>query len=103
MQALNQLPPPQREALLLHFLEDFSLEEIAGVAGVSVGIGQFAPRVGIAYRATEKTVIRLGYGISVDPNSFRAMRDAYPATISLARSRGTCRPRRPMSTTSSTS
>jgi hypothetical protein len=51
--------------------------------GVDVGFGQFAPRFGIAYRATEKTVVRLGYGISVDPNSFRAMRDAYPATISL--------------------
>lgn len=51
--------------------------------GVDVGFGQFAPRLGIAYRATEKTVVRLGYGISVDPNSFRNMRDAYPATISL--------------------
>lgn len=51
--------------------------------GVEVGAGQFAPRLGIAWRATEKTVIRLGYGISVDPNSFRNMRDAYPATISL--------------------
>lgn len=37
MQALNQLPPPQRAALLLHFVEDFSLEEIAGITGVSVG------------------------------------------------------------------
>ena len=51
--------------------------------GVEVGAGQFAPRLGIAWRAREKTVIRLGYGISVDPNSFRNMRDAYPATISL--------------------
>lgn len=51
--------------------------------GVKVGAGQFAPRLGIAWRATEKTVVRLGYGISVDPNSFRNMRDAYPATISL--------------------
>lgn len=51
--------------------------------GVDVGIGQFAPRLGIAYRASEKTVVRFGYGISVDPNSFRNMRDAYPATISL--------------------
>ncbi|MFN0107844.1 MAG: TonB-dependent receptor domain-containing protein [Blastocatellia bacterium] len=51
--------------------------------GVDVGFGQFAPRFGVAYRATEKTVIRAGFGISVDPNSFRAMRDAYPATISL--------------------
>ena len=51
--------------------------------GVDVGLGQFAPRLGIAWRATEKTVVRLGYGISIDPNSFRNMRDAYPATISL--------------------
>jgi hypothetical protein len=50
--------------------------------GVDVGWGQIAPRLGIAYRATEKTVFRLGYGISIDPNSFRSMRDAYPATIS---------------------
>jgi RNA polymerase sigma-70 factor (ECF subfamily) len=28
---------PQRSALLLHFLEDFSLEEIADVTGVSLG------------------------------------------------------------------
>ncbi len=51
--------------------------------GVKVGIGQLAPRLGIAYRLKDKTVIRVGYGISVDPNSFRNMRDAYPATISL--------------------
>lgn len=51
--------------------------------GVDVGKGQLAPRFGLAWRATEKTVVRFGYGISVDPNSFRNMRDAYPATISL--------------------
>jgi RNA polymerase sigma-70 factor, ECF subfamily len=37
MQALNQLPPAQRSALLLHFIENFSLEEIAGITGVSLG------------------------------------------------------------------
>ena len=37
MKALNQLPPPQRSALLLHFIEDFSLEEIAGITGASLG------------------------------------------------------------------
>ncbi|HXG56458.1 MAG TPA: TonB-dependent receptor [Vicinamibacterales bacterium] len=51
-------------------------------AGVDVGSGQLAPRLGIAYRVTEKTVARVGFGISVDPNSFRNLRDAYPATIS---------------------
>jgi hypothetical protein len=49
--------------------------------GVSVGNGNWGPRVGIAYRLNDKTVLRAGYGISVDPNSYRAMRDAYPATI----------------------
>ena len=51
--------------------------------GLDVGAGQIAPRIGIAYRLTEKTVVRAGYGISIDPNSFRNLRDAYPATISL--------------------
>ena len=49
--------------------------------GVDVGNGNFGPRLGIAYRLNDKTVFRAGYGISVDPNSYRAMRDAYPATI----------------------
>jgi RNA polymerase sigma-70 factor (ECF subfamily) len=37
MNLLNQLPPPQRSALLLHFIEEFSLEEIARITEVSVG------------------------------------------------------------------
>ncbi|MBI5385481.1 MAG: RNA polymerase sigma factor [Verrucomicrobia bacterium] len=37
MTALNQLPSPQRAVLLLHFLEDFSLEEIAAITGAPVG------------------------------------------------------------------
>jgi RNA polymerase sigma-70 factor (ECF subfamily) len=37
MKRLQQLPPPQRSVLLLHFMEDFSLEEIAGITGVSLG------------------------------------------------------------------
>jgi len=50
--------------------------------GFDVGKGQIAPRLGIAYQLNDKTVIRTGAGISVDPNSFRYLRDAYPATIS---------------------
>ena len=46
--------------------------------GVDVGHGMFAPRFGIAYRLRSKTVIRAGYGISVDPNNFRALRDTFP-------------------------
>jgi RNA polymerase sigma-70 factor, ECF subfamily len=37
MNLLNQLPPPQRSVLLLHFLEEFSLEEIAGITGAQLG------------------------------------------------------------------
>ena len=37
MQSLNQLPLPQRSVLLLHFVEDFSIEEIAGITGAVVG------------------------------------------------------------------
>jgi RNA polymerase sigma-70 factor (ECF subfamily) len=37
MQSLNQLPLPQRSVLLLHFVEDFSLDEIAGITGAAVG------------------------------------------------------------------
>lgn len=37
MQALNQLPEPQRAVLLLHFIEDFSLEEISRITGASLG------------------------------------------------------------------
>jgi RNA polymerase sigma-70 factor (ECF subfamily) len=37
MQALNQLPEPQRAVLLLHFIEDFLLEEIGRITGASLG------------------------------------------------------------------
>jgi len=51
--------------------------------GVKVGIGQFDPRLGIAYRVMSKAVVRAGYGIGTDPNNFRFLRNAFPAvTIS---------------------
>jgi RNA polymerase sigma-70 factor, ECF subfamily len=37
MSLLNQLPEIHRSVLLLHFLEDFPLDEIARITGVSVG------------------------------------------------------------------
>jgi hypothetical protein len=61
---------------------------IGGVGGIPTDTGvrvpaiQVAPRIGLAYRATERTVFRAGYGISIDPDSYRRMRDSYPATIS---------------------
>jgi hypothetical protein len=50
--------------------------------GVKVPRLQVAPRAGFAYRVDDKTVLRAGYGISIDPDSFRRMRDSYPATVS---------------------
>ncbi len=41
----------------------------------------FAPRLGIAYRLGSKTVIRTGYGITVDPDNMRNQRNAYPSVI----------------------
>lgn len=37
MRLLNQLPPPQRSVLLLHFVEDFSVEQIAEITGAAPG------------------------------------------------------------------
>ena len=37
MNLLDQLPPPQRSVLLLHFVEDFSLEEIARITETQLG------------------------------------------------------------------
>lgn len=37
MKLLNQLPLRQRSALLLFYVEDFSLEEIANITGATVG------------------------------------------------------------------
>ena len=46
---------------------------------IDVGVGQFNPRLGIAYRLASKTVVRAGYGINSDNNNFRFLRNAYPA------------------------
>jgi RNA polymerase sigma-70 factor (ECF subfamily) len=37
MKLLETLPIAQRSAILLHYVEDFSLEEIAGITGTNVG------------------------------------------------------------------
>jgi hypothetical protein len=40
----------------------------------------FAPRLGIAERLDEKTVVRGGFGISVDPDNMRNQRNQFPNT-----------------------
>ena len=52
MELLNQLPLPQRSALLLHFVEDFSLEEIADITGAQ--LGTVKSRLHYAKRALRK-------------------------------------------------
>jgi hypothetical protein len=47
--------------------------------GIDTGKGLFLPRIGIAYRPFDKTVIRAGYGISADSNNWRFLRNSFPA------------------------
>jgi RNA polymerase sigma-70 factor (ECF subfamily) len=52
MKLLNQLPLPQRSVLLLHFVEDFSLEEIAHITETQ--LGTVKSRMHYAKRALRK-------------------------------------------------
>jgi RNA polymerase sigma-70 factor (ECF subfamily) len=49
MRFLHQLPPPQRSVLLLHFIDEFSLEEIAVIT--ETPLGTVKSRVHYAKRA----------------------------------------------------
>jgi hypothetical protein len=54
-------------------------------AGLSINMPGFAPTVGFAYRATEKMVIRAGYGLTYDPLPFsRPLRGFYPLTVTAS-------------------
>ena len=54
MKMLNQLPMPQRSVLLLHFIEDFSLEEIAGIT--CAALGTVKSRLHYAKKALRKLI-----------------------------------------------
>jgi Carboxypeptidase regulatory-like domain/TonB dependent receptor-like, beta-barrel len=61
---------------------------LGGLGGNDKHLGQsssdklFAPRLGVAYRLTDSTVIRTGYGITYDPMVLaRPLRGFYPLTI----------------------
>lgn len=50
--------------------------------GVKVSKKLFAPRFGLSYRLTNKTVLRTGYGISIDPFPLAIpLRSSYPTVI----------------------
>jgi len=61
--------------------------EIGGVngnpenAGIDMGWGMFTPRLGIAYRVTDRLVIRAGAGATTDPDSLRFLRDSFPIDL----------------------
>ncbi len=51
--------------------------------GISTNHKLFVPRIGLAYNLNPKTVIRTGYGISIDPLPLaRPLRGFYPLTVS---------------------
>ncbi len=53
-------------------------------AGIDVSKTLFSPRIGLAYRVTDKTVVRAGYGLNYDPMPFaRPLRGMYPLTVSF--------------------
>ena len=61
---------------------------LGGVGGVPRTVGlktrktDFAPRLGVAWRVNEETVLRTGYGLTYNPLPFaRPLRGAYPLTI----------------------
>ena len=62
---------------------------VGGVGSVprDVGVSErlhFAPRLGAAYRISDKWVVRGGYGVSTDPFSLaRLFRTNYPAIVAM--------------------
>ena len=54
MKALRDLAPPHREVLLLHFLENFPLQEIADITGV--GLGTVKSRIHYAKKALRQAI-----------------------------------------------
>ena len=84
-------PPAYRDhtgvTVLVPGLPQSANVEVGGVngnpknSGIDVGYGFFAPRLGLDYRLTEKTVIRSGFGLTSDPDSMRYLRDEFPEDL----------------------
>ena len=49
---------------------------------VQAGKGMISPRLGLAYRIDNKTVVRAGFGLSSNPDSFRNVLTSYPSVVS---------------------
>jgi len=84
-------PAPYRDhtgaSVLLPQLPRSANVEVGGIAGnprsagIGAGWGQIVPRLGIAYRLNDKTVIRTGFGLTTDPDSMRYLRDSFPEDL----------------------
>src|SRR5262249_42095217 len=67
-------PTPMFKAGFSNYNPDNNTLELAGIGKIPSNMGRntnykdFAPRFGFAYRLSEKTVVRGGYGISIDPS-----------------------------------
>ena len=61
---------------------------VEGSAGVPSGVkiqtgkGVISPRLGLAYRIDSKTVVRAGFGLSSNPDSYRNVLTTYPSVVS---------------------
>ncbi|MBE0659850.1 MAG: TonB-dependent receptor [Bryobacteraceae bacterium] len=69
---------------------DTNMMELGGIGvvpknlGVKVAKNMFAPRAGLAFRVTDKFVIRAGYGLTNDPYALaRPLRTNHPVLIEL--------------------
>jgi len=67
----------------IHYDPATNIVHLTGT-NVDTGHGYIAPRTGIAYRIDEKTVLRAGYGINTNAESFRNNVQTYPEVISAS-------------------
>jgi hypothetical protein len=51
--------------------------------GAQIGWGMIVPRLGVAYRVSDQTVVRAGFGMTVDPDNFRRFRETYGAVTNI--------------------
>lgn len=69
---------------LTNMMEIGGIGQVPTDLGVRVSKTMFAPRLGLAFRATPKTVFRAGYGLTNDPYALaRPMRTNHPILLNL--------------------
>jgi hypothetical protein len=82
--AFGSLPVPRKDHTGINrFDPDTGKVVTGGLTGVpfdtgAEGANLFLPRIGLAYRLNDKTVLRGGYGQSADPRPFQDVRNAFP-------------------------